>query len=205
MEDFIFPGRAKPGSGTVDKRNLPSRGAGNLSPEDARAYADDLLRSALEDPSAYTAEGLRKSLGKLSEGGDGTYSARPRKGLGGMQGNLEGVKTELNTLQSEVKNVDGMAALKDIVSSIQSMQELLADKEQQGFYEDPYRNQPKLPDNCEELPWNNSSQARPISLGASNGNKDAPQPFRCVTPPTPWNNPKRQPISLRKALDTWRE
>lgn len=171
MEDFIFPRRAKPGSGAVDKRSLPSRGAGYLSPEDARAYADDLLRSALEGPSAYTAEGLRKSLGKLSERGDGTYSARPRKGLSGMQGNLEGVKTELNTLQSKVSNDDGMATLKDIVSSIQSMQELLAEQEHQGFYEDPYRNEPQL---------RNEDDA-------------------------PWNNPKRQPISLRKALDTWRE
>ncbi|WP_052201857.1 hypothetical protein [Ensifer sp. ZNC0028] len=88
-----------------------------------------------------------------------------------MQGNLEGVKTELNTLQSKVSNDDGMATLKDIVSSIQSMQELLAEQEHQGFYEDPYRNEPQL---------RNEDDA-------------------------PWNNPKRQPISLRTALDKWKE
>lgn len=107
-------------------------------------------------------------------------------------------------LQSKVSNDDGMATLKDIVSSIQSMQELLAEKEHKGFYEDPYRNQPKLPNNCEELPWNNPSQPWPISLRTSIDNQKEP-PLGCEMPPTPWNNPKRPPISLRKALDTWRE
>ncbi|OCP38631.1 hypothetical protein BC360_00735 [Ensifer sp. LC163] len=63
MDDFISPRRAKPGSGAVERRNLPSPGAGYLSPDDARAYAEDLLRSAFEGPKAYTAEGLRKPLG----------------------------------------------------------------------------------------------------------------------------------------------
>lgn len=63
MVDFISPHRAKQGSGAVERHNLQSRGAGYLSPDDARAYADDLLRSNLEGPKAYTAEGLRQPLG----------------------------------------------------------------------------------------------------------------------------------------------
>ncbi len=173
MDDFIFPGRAKPGSGAVERRNLPSLRAGYLSPEDAKAYAYELLRSAREGPEAYTAEGSRKPLGALSKDprGDDAYIAGRRKGLSGMQKNLEDVKTELDLMQSKVSNDDGLAALKDIVSSIQSLQEGLSLKEYQSFYEDPFRNHPQL--NGQDMPWNN---------------------------PT-----REQPVSLRKALDIWRE
>lgn len=166
MDDFIFPGRAKPGSGAVERRNLPSLGAGYLSPDDARAYAYELLRSARKGPEAYTAEGSRKPLGALSKDprGDDAYSAGPRKGLSGMQKNLEDVKTELNLLQSKVSNDDGTATLKDIVSSTQSLQEQLNLNEYQSFYEDPFRNHPQLPKNWQDMPWNKPTREPPISF-----------------------------------------
>ncbi|OCP38630.1 hypothetical protein [Ensifer sp. LC163] len=81
-----------------------------------------------------------------------------------MQKNVEDVKTELDLLQSKVSNDDGTATLKDIVSSIQSLQEQLSLKEYQSFYEDPFRNHPQLPKNWQDMPWNNPTREQPISL-----------------------------------------
>lgn len=165
------------------------------------------MRSALEGPKAYTAEGLRQPLGALSKDprGDDAYSAGRRKGLSGMQGNLEGVKTELDLLQSKVSNDDGTATLKGIVSSIQSMQEHLDKRERQRVYEDPYRNEPQLPKGCEDAPWNNPPQPLHVSLGTAPENKQEPKFWPCEDP-APRDNPWRgRPISFRTALDKWRE
>ena len=122
-----------------------------------------------------------------------------------MQKNLEDVKTELDRLQSRVSNDDGTATLRDIVSSIQSMQEHLDKKEYQNFYEDPYRSEPHSPKSCEDAPWNNPPRALSVSLRTARENKHEPPSWPCEEPPsgiTPW---RVRPVSFKTALDKWRE
>ncbi|MDK1373381.1 MULTISPECIES: hypothetical protein [unclassified Sinorhizobium] len=133
-------------TGKVERRALAVSNAGHISPEDARAYAESLLQGALYGRQAYSPEGLRKPLGRLSKEpwSDDAYAAGPRVGLSGLQRNLEEAKTELKHLVPKVSNNDGVSALNGIISSIQATQNRLDDDERKGVFDEPYKNEPNL-------------------------------------------------------------
>ncbi|MCZ4092560.1 hypothetical protein [Sinorhizobium psoraleae] len=149
----------------VERRTLAASNASYISPEDARAYAESLLQGALYGRKAYSPEGLRKPLGRLSKEpwSDEAFTPGPRVGLSGLQRNLEDAKTELKRLLPKVSNHDGVSALNGIISSIQATQDRLDDDERKRVYEEPYKSEPQLRGE-EGSPWDNPNRMRPISL-----------------------------------------
>lgn len=152
-------------AGKIERRALAASNASYISPEDARAYAESLLQGALYGRKAYSPEGLRKPLGRLSKEpwSDDAYAPGPRVGLSGLQRNLEDAKTELKRLLPKVSNVDGISALNGIISSIQATQDRLDDDERKRVYEEPYKGEPRLRGE-EGSPSDNPNRMHPISL-----------------------------------------
>ncbi|WFU49505.1 hypothetical protein [Sinorhizobium terangae] len=204
MSDRTFPLRKNTTAGNIQRQTLLAPSPGYISPEDARAYAESLLESALYGPSSYLPEGTRKSLGALS--GDkrehfGTLPPGPRKGLSGMQKNLEDAKIELTYLIPKITNPDGASVL----SSIQAMQEKLDDDEKRRFYEDPYVREP----NIEE----GSLAQRRLERSGRGAERKIPY---SPTGDYPWVDAENRKIGAQKlsrmfgttlleALRTWRE
>ncbi|MDX0886847.1 hypothetical protein GOD57_18215 [Sinorhizobium medicae] len=134
--------------GKIERHRLTAKNPSTLSPEDAKAYAENLLQAALYGPNAYLPEGPRKPLGGLSKDprDEDANAAGARVGRSGLQKNLEDVKNELKFLLPKVSNEDGVAQLNSIISSIQEAQNRADDYERNSVYEDPYSNQPNLYD-----------------------------------------------------------
>lgn len=71
----------------IERRRLTAANPAHISPEDARAYAESLLQAALYGPNAYSPEGTRKPLGRLSKDprDEDAYAPGARVGLSGLQ------------------------------------------------------------------------------------------------------------------------
>lgn len=124
MSDWRFPSGSEGAAKKIERHALLAPKPGYMSPAEARAYAESLLESALFGATSYSPDGTRKPLGALS--GDkrehfGNLPPGPRKGLSGMQKNLEDAKAELTYLIPKITNPDGASTLSQIVSSIQAV------------------------------------------------------------------------------------
>jgi hypothetical protein len=113
--------------GKIERYPLPpiGRPAGSISPDDVRAYADDLLREAWEGPSSYHPDGGLKDFDDRIKG-------------------LEKAYDHLSILEQRIPASPGRDAIKNAMSGITNAQEILRGALAYSQFEAPFAKEPKI-------------------------------------------------------------
>lgn len=110
----------------IQRRPLPPIGkGGSISPEDVKAYTDDLLRSAWDGATSYYPDGGLKDFDDRIDG-------------------LSSVMDQLSALQQRIPASPGRDALDAMIQSIRDAQAELRNALSYSQFEGPYTNEPRL-------------------------------------------------------------